>query len=92
MFPELPPVADAVPGFENPIWYGVVVPQRTPAAIVRRLHAEYLRILENAEIRQRLAGMGYEVSIGTSAQFGERFRAEVAKWPKVVEAIGGPLN
>jgi len=92
LFPDLPPLADTVPGFENPIWYGVTVPARTPAAIVRRLHTEYSQVLQNAEIRQRLAGMGYEVAAGSSEQFGERIRSEVAKWPKVVEAMGGPLN
>ena len=92
MFPDLPPLADAVPGFENPIWYGVTVPARTPAPVVARLHAEFAQIMQNPDIRQRLAGMGYEVSAGTSAQFGERIRNEVAKWPKVVEAIGGPVN
>ena len=92
LFPDLPPLADAVPGFENPIWYGIAVPARTPAPIVRRLHAEFTHAVQNAEIRQRLAGMGYEVTAGSSEQFGERIRNEVAKWPKVVEAMGGPLN
>ena len=92
LFPDLPPLADTVPGFENPIWYGVAVPARTPPAVVKRLHAEYTQVLQNAEVRQRLAGMGYEVSAGSSEQFGARIRNEVAKWPKVVEAMGGPLN
>ena len=92
LFPDLPPLADTVPGFENPIWYGVVVPARTPAPVVRRLHAEFTQVLQNVEIRQRLAGIGYEVSAGSSEQFGTRIRNEVAKWPKVVEAIGGPVN
>ena len=92
MFPDLPPLADAVPGFENPIWYGVVAPVRTPAAIVKRLHAEFVQITQNAEIRQRLGALGYEVTLGSSEQFGKRIRDEVAKWPKVVEAMGGPIN
>jgi tripartite-type tricarboxylate transporter receptor subunit TctC len=92
MFPDLPPLADTVPGFENPIWYGVVVPARTPAPIVKRLHAEFIQVMQNPDLRQRLAGIGYEVSAGTSEQFGNRIRKELAKWPKVVEAIGGPTN
>ncbi len=92
LFPDLPPLADTVPGFENPIWYGVAAPARTPAAIVKRLHAEFMQVLQNPDIRQRLAGMGYEVSADSSEQFGARIRNEVAKWPKVVEAMGGPLN
>jgi tripartite-type tricarboxylate transporter receptor subunit TctC len=92
LYPDLPPLADAVPGFESPIWYGVAVPARTPAAIVRRLHAGFSQVLQNADIRQRLAGIGYEVSAGSSEQFGERIRNEVSKWPKVVEAMGGPVN
>ncbi len=92
LYPDLPPLADAVPGFESPIWYGVAVPARTPAAIIRRLHDGFSQVLQNADIRQRLAGIGYEVSAGSSERFGERIRNEVAKWPKVVEAMGGPVN
>ena len=92
MFPDLPPLADTVPGFENPIWYGVVVPARTPATIVKRLHAEFMQVMQNPDARKRLAGIGYEVSTGTSEQFGNRIRNELAKWAKVVEAIGGPTN
>ena len=92
LFPELPPLADAVPGFENPIWYGVVAPARTPVAIVRRLHAEFARIMQAPEFQQRVNGMGAEVSAGSTEQFGKRMRDEVDKWPKVVEAMGGPVN
>jgi tripartite-type tricarboxylate transporter receptor subunit TctC len=92
LFPELPPLADTVPGFEQPIWYGVIVPLRTPAAVIRRLHAEFTQIMRNTELRQRLNALGYEVTIGTTEQFGQRIRNEVAKWPNVVQAMGGPIN
>jgi tripartite-type tricarboxylate transporter receptor subunit TctC len=92
LFPELPPLADTVPGFEQPIWYGVIVPVRTPAAVIRRLHAEFTHIMQNADLRQRLHALGYEVTIGTTEQFGQRIRNEVAKWPNVVQAMGGPIN
>jgi tripartite-type tricarboxylate transporter receptor subunit TctC len=92
LFPELPPLADTVPGFEQPIWYGVIVPVRTPAAVIRRLHGEFTQIMRNADLRQRLNALGYEITIGTSEQFGQRIRNEVAKWPNVVQAMGGPIN
>lgn len=91
-FPDLPPLSDTVPGFENPIWYGVIVPHRTPPEVVRRLHAELAMIMQNHELRQRLNGMGYEVSFGTTEQFAQRIRSETGKWPAVVKAMGGPIN
>jgi len=92
LFPDLPPLADTVRGFENPIWYGVVVPARTPPAVVQRLHADFSRVMQTPEFQQRVAGMGAEVSAGSAAQFGKRIHDEVNKWPKVVEAMGGPIN
>jgi len=92
LFPDLPPLADTVRGFENPIWYGVVVPARTPAPVVQRLHADFSRVMQTPEFQQRVAGMGAEVSAGSAAQFGKRIHDEVNKWPKVVEAMGGPIN
>jgi tripartite-type tricarboxylate transporter receptor subunit TctC len=92
LYPDLPPLADAVPGFENPIWYGVVAPARTPAEIVRRLQTVLAQIMQTTEFQQRINGMGAEVSIGSTAQFGKRIHDEVNKWPKVVEAMGGPVN
>jgi tripartite-type tricarboxylate transporter receptor subunit TctC len=91
-FPELPPLADTVPGFEQPIWYGVIVPVRTPATIVKRLHAEFTQVLQNPELGQRLNGIGYEIITGSSEQFAQRIRNEVGKWPDVVKAMGGPVN
>ena len=92
LYPDLPPLADAVPGFENPIWYGVVAPARTPAPVVLRLHAKLARIMQDPEFQQRVSGMGAEISMGSTAQFGKRIHDEVNKWPKVVEAMGGPVN
>lgn len=84
--------AEAVPDFESPIWHGVVVSARTPPAVIRRLHAELTRIMNISDAKQRLADLGYEVTIGTPEQFGKRIRDEVAKWPPVVQAMGGPVN
>ena len=92
LYPELPPLAEAVPGFENPMWYGVVAPARTPPAVVARLNGELARILQSAELQQRLAAIGFEVSTGNPQQFGRRIETEVKKWPKVVEMMGGPTH
>jgi tripartite-type tricarboxylate transporter receptor subunit TctC len=56
------------------------------------LHGEFTQIMRNADLRQRLNALGYEITIGTSEQFGQRIRNEVAKWPNVVQAMGGPIN
>ena len=63
-----------------------------PPEVVRRLHTELAVIMQNQELRQRLNGMGYEVSFGTTEQFAQRIRSETGKWPAVVKAMGGPIN
>jgi tripartite-type tricarboxylate transporter receptor subunit TctC len=85
-FPELPTIAEAgVPGFEATTWHGVLVPAKTPVAIVNKLNAEINRILQMPDVRERLAGMGAEVVGGTPRQFADHIQREIPKWAKVIK-------
>ena len=84
--PNVPPVAEAVPGYEAMQWYGLLAPMGTPASIVERLNAEALVALRSKEMKDRLAADGAEPLGSTPAEFGAFIRRELDKWNKVAEA------
>jgi tripartite-type tricarboxylate transporter receptor subunit TctC len=87
--PDLPTIAESgFPNFEATAWYGVLVPARTPGAIVARLNVEIVRILKMPDVRERLAYVGFEIVGSTPAAFGEYIRTEIKKWAPVVKASG----
>lgn len=85
---EVPAVAEHVPGFEASSWYGVFAPAGTPAEVIAKLNQEMARALTPAEVRQRLAAEGTEVVAGNPEDFMVLFRAEVAKWARVIKQSG----
>ncbi len=87
--PEVPTVAESgVPGYEASVWYGVVVPAKTPPDIVTKLNAEITKILRERGQRDKIAASDFEVTSSTPAEFGAFIRSETAKWTKVVKASG----
>ncbi|CAN5458100.1 tripartite tricarboxylate transporter substrate binding protein [soil metagenome] len=86
-FPNVPTVAESgVPGFEVTSWQGIFVPAGTPKPIVDKLHEEALKILQTAEMQERLKGLGMQGSNMTVAQVSEFQKNEVEKWAQVVKA------
>ena len=88
VLPEVPTVAEQVAGFEASSWYGVFAPAGTPADVIAKLNQEMVRALTPPEVRQRLAIEGTEVVAGNPDDFMNLFRAEVAKWARVVKQAG----
>jgi len=87
--PEIPALAEAgVPGYDADAWFGLFVPAATPRDIVARLNAETLKSLQTADMRDRLRSFGATPGRGTPEQFAALFRAEIAKWAKVVKSAG----
>ena len=87
--PDVPTIAEAgVPGYEAATWHGVLVPARTPGAVVAKLNSEIVRMLNDANIRVRLGREGLEPIGTTPEQFGIYLRQEIVKWGKVVKASG----
>jgi len=87
--PELPTVAESgYPGFEVTVWYGLLAPAGTPAAIVGRLHLETVKALAQADVRTKLTGLGMEI-IGNSPEvFAAAIKSEIPKWAKVIRESG----
>ncbi len=87
--PDIPTVAEAgVPGYEMSQWYGLLAPAGTPTPIIERLNSEVGKALKHPELRSRLQSEGAE-AVGSSPQeFGTFFKAEIAKWTRIVQRAG----
>jgi tripartite-type tricarboxylate transporter receptor subunit TctC len=83
--PDLPTVAESIPGVEIATWLGMAAPAATPPAVVARLNAEALRVLALPEVKERLEGMGFTLSSFSPDQFTKFIRAEHEKWSKVIK-------
>jgi tripartite-type tricarboxylate transporter receptor subunit TctC len=89
LVPEVPTVAESgVPGYELTNWFGLAAPAATPRETIAKLHADFVKALQHAEVRERLTGMGADVVGSTPEQFGAFMRTESAKWAKLVKETG----
>lgn len=86
--PDLPPVAETLPGFNNTTWYGVLAPARTPREIVARINADLNKVLSQPEFAQRVLFQGIEAATSTPEGLGEMMRAETERWRKVITSAG----
>jgi tripartite-type tricarboxylate transporter receptor subunit TctC len=86
--PEVPPIADTLPGFETSSFYGVGAPRDTPREIVDLLNLEINDALADPMIRQRLGELGAIPIAGNATQFGAMLDTETERWRKVVELSG----
>jgi tripartite-type tricarboxylate transporter receptor subunit TctC len=88
LVPEVPAIAETVPGYEYIGWYGLVAPAGTPREIVSRLHLELTKALRTPEFMEKLAGIGAEPLGTTPQEFGAFMRAEIQKLAKAVKDSG----
>jgi tripartite-type tricarboxylate transporter receptor subunit TctC len=86
--PDLPTVADTVPGYETSSWYGIGAPKGTPSGIVDRINGEIAKGLDDPVIKARLSEANAVVMPLAPNQFGAHIAAETEKWGKVVRAVG----
>jgi len=91
--PELPTVSESgLAGFEATTWHGVVVPAATPAPLIQRLNDDLNSVLNEKDLRERLAGLGAEVLTGTPRDFADYIAREIPKWSKVVRDSGAKAD
>lgn len=88
ILPELPTIADSVPGYESSSWLGILAPAATPRPIIDKLNAAINKGLEDATIRKRLSDLGVERVGGTPEAFGAYLRAKVEETERVAKAAG----
>jgi tripartite-type tricarboxylate transporter receptor subunit TctC len=86
--PDLPPLAEAMPGFEATIWYGLLAPASTPAGIVDKLYTESKKFLSLPATRDKLASVGVIVAPMAPDEFGTFIRSEIVRWTADAKAAG----
>jgi tripartite-type tricarboxylate transporter receptor subunit TctC len=86
--PDVPAIAETVPGYEASALFGMGAPKNTPKEIIAKLNSEINAILAEPEMKQRLIELGGEPLIQSPEAFGEQIKVETEKWKKVVEFAG----
>lgn len=82
--PDLPPVADTLPGFESNTWFGLYGPKGLPADVVNRVNAAANQALSDPEVRAKLTTLGIEPVTSTPAQFAKMVADDQAKWKRII--------
>jgi tripartite-type tricarboxylate transporter receptor subunit TctC len=91
-YPQLPAIAESLPGFELIGFYGFVAPARAPAAFVETLSSEIMKTLQLPHIRERLAAGGLDVSVAPPAAFAEFLRRQIEKYTLLARRTGITLS
>ncbi len=92
LLPDVPAMAEFLPGYEASQWYGIGAPKNTPATIVDRLNKEINAAVADPNIKMRLRELGGTPLVGGPAGFGSHIAAETAKWEKVVKFSGASAD
>ena len=89
VLPDVPTMAESgLPGQESETLQGMLVPAGTPAAVVRRLHDDVVKILAQPDTRDRIAALGFDIIASSPQEFAAQIKLEVAKWTRVVKEAG----
>jgi tripartite-type tricarboxylate transporter receptor subunit TctC len=86
--PNVPTIAETVPGYESRIWWGIFAPPKTPPDIIARFHAETMEVISSPVFQKRLDEQGGAVVKMSSAEFGKLMVSEQNKWLEVIKAAG----
>jgi tripartite-type tricarboxylate transporter receptor subunit TctC len=85
LLPNVPTVAETLPGYELTNWFGLVAPAATPAAMVTKIHADVVKQLRDPAVAEKLSGMGATAIGNAPAEFGAIMRADSEKWGKLIQ-------
>jgi tripartite-type tricarboxylate transporter receptor subunit TctC len=88
VLPDVPPIADTLPGFEVGGWNGILAPAHTPRPVIERLHGEIVKVVRSPEFGRHLAAEGASAVGNTPAEFAAVIQSDMRKWAKVVREAG----
>jgi tripartite-type tricarboxylate transporter receptor subunit TctC len=88
LLPDVPAIAERLPGYEVITWNGIVAPAGTPPEVVSRLHASAIKVVNSPDVKSRLLALGLEPAPSSPAEFGDYIRSETASFSKLVKLAG----
>lgn len=89
ILPDVPTLAEqGVPGYDSTMWWGIMAPARTPAAIVKAINADINQVVESADVKSRIAALGMSAVGATPDAFTAVVGRDYAKWGKIIKDIG----
>jgi len=86
--PEIPTIAETVPGYEVSAWWGLFVPVKTAADILVKIHADAVAALTHASVKQRYAAIGAPVTVSTPSELANLVALETEKWGPIIKEAG----
>jgi tripartite-type tricarboxylate transporter receptor subunit TctC len=86
--PELPTIADTLPGFEASTWFALFAPAGTPKDIVARLNSEVIKVMGRKDVQQQLLAQGYEAGTSTPEQLAALLKQDIPRWASVIRGAG----
>lgn len=90
--PDIPAIAETLPGYDTSLWTGFLAPRGTPAAVVKRIHAEVTKVLRTPEVQKAYQRAGTDIVITDPKAFGQFVAVEYATWGKVVRDLKLQVN
>jgi tripartite-type tricarboxylate transporter receptor subunit TctC len=86
--PDLPAIAEELPGYELIAWFALMAPAKTPAEVVQKVHDAAVKSLAKADVKEKYAGIGIDPAPMNPAQLGKFIQSEIAHWAKLVKLAG----
>jgi tripartite-type tricarboxylate transporter receptor subunit TctC len=86
--PNVATIAEVIPGYEFTLWYGIVVPAGTPRDVIDRLNADLRKTMASPEVKDKLATIGGDLTVGSPDEFGALMKTEMQRWRKLAKDTG----
>jgi tripartite-type tricarboxylate transporter receptor subunit TctC len=90
--PDLPTLAETIPGLHANAWYGLFVPAGTPKEIVGKLRGEIATLMDEPGMKERLVGLGVAAASGSPEQLAALVRDDLVRWARIVKDSGAQLD
>lgn len=90
--PDVPVVADTVPGYEATTWYGLLMPRGTPTAIIRKINSDISKVMEMPDVVQRLADVGFQITLSTPEGLTAFIKSQADTWKRVIREAKIPVE